>query len=836
MATLQQIEKAMRVANSAYSTATDPVVKADMLSKAKRLAAAYKQQSAAQAMPQVSPAAQQAATAVSRSPAEQANVTAQFGAGGFLGGAGDASTGRAANIVERAMSDVGSTIKGGLETAQESGIVEAVTGDERRAEGVPNLLNGGATFGLGVGDQAKLAASLLVANDQKRQRQAVWNALPGARIVQDKNGFDIVEYEGERAYINGPGLSQQDFAKLMTDAVMLAPVGKAYQASRALPVAGRVAAGLGLGASTGAGLSVGQDIASNAMGDNPTGSDDLTADISGKRALLYAAGGAAGDAAVMGGNRLWKQFGRGGKSTPAQARSTFSQTDPVLNYDELPGPLQDEARKVTRQTTNPQDYVRRIIAANQPAPVRLTAPRAMDPANPEVHRLAQAEAYMARGGNVDYTVARKDAQDALMVNANATKTGDMNNPGLTGAEASRTISGGLNTQRRTEKGVMDDAWNRAREELASARARGAEPTAMGEDADAMLAGLRSELLNDYGYNPASTEYSSTFGVLNRLAPAVDDEGNMAAVKLTDLLTAERELRALSRGTPNSSNTAAGKAAGLLRERIDAMMFSGLLSGDEAILQQFRQAGTLRKQFGDRWEAGDIIERLTARDRKARTNLENPDPDWNLAVTPEEAANVIFGVSSSSLATRPGLRKELVALKGRLGANSQEWNAIQQAAIDRLVIPFKRNDEYGETLSGKMLRDNWLKVRDKNPEVINELFTPQQVKAMDEFTMVADWATRDIRGVGHSADNMTVISSALGNSMYRMATAGMLPRVMKWAGGLPLIGRAIDAWGDRITRRQVLSEVPMERPAAPLGARMPGIAAGAEALGYDRQGQ
>lgn len=798
MATLEQIGRALRNAHNAGDT-----------NAARRLAKAYKEMQAQQQTPQVSSAAQEAAVAVSQSPGQAAveQVNSRFRPGGFLAGAGDAEDNAAARAIE-----------GGIETA-----AQKVTGSDRREEGVPNLLNSGATFGLSPGQQAELAGSLMMANDQERQRRAVWNALPGARITQDESGFDIVEYEGQKAYINGPGLSQQDVAKGVVDAVTLLPVGRAYQGLRSLPAVGRVLGTLGLGGASGAALSAGQDVASNALGDNPTGSEDLTADVSGQRALLYGLGGAAGDAAVLGGNKLVRALSKGNEQIGRQAAQRMN-----IDYDALRPELKAEVNRIAAQAANPEDFARSIRALNLDAPIPLTRARALDPTNPknqqQIRELGQAEVLAERAGLPEAAAARNEVQSALRDNAAILKTGNVDDAGLSVAEQGRRVSGRLTQMRQAEKDAVNNAYDTARAGLNDARRQGTEPRLPRKDAISAIRGVRARLRED-GFT--GTTAPAALREISRLVPPQQPGAKIKSVKLTRIQDAITRLNAMKTGTPTPETVAAGRASRYLQEELDDIVDQGLMDGSEDILSQFRQAAGMRRQFNRRWENKDILDELTRTKSGGSTELN---------VTPEKAVNYIFGTSSTGLKSKPELARNIKSLKARLGAGSQEWDAIRQGAVDKILNPAIRQSDFGDTISGVELRKSWEIMKRENPEVLREIFTPAQYRAMDEFVQVAEWATRQYQGTAHSAANMRAISSALGNSLFRMGTSGMGPRSLKYFGMLPMVGQMWDRIAQDRKIQQMLSTVPIQYLPAPLQARLAGVAVGAEAAGYDRQGE
>lgn len=127
---------------------------------------------------------------------------------------------------------------------------------------------------------------------------------------------------------------------------------------------------------------------------------------------------------------------------------------------------------------------------------------------------------------------------------------------------------------------------------------------------------------------------------------------------------------------SSSDAVEAQAARTARRALDGEIdrLEPAMTGDPASVKAWRSANAARRQFGRNFEGNDLTQRLTDRsvhgDGMANT------------VAAEDASNVILG--TNGVTARPNVVRDLTRIRDTLGANSPEWQALQNEATDRLV--------------------------------------------------------------------------------------------------------------------------------------------------------
>jgi hypothetical protein len=110
-----------------------------------------------------------------------------------------------------------------------SAVGEAITGSERMTpEMVGKELVGRTDIHPQDKKKALALASALMFGNEEEQKGVVESVYPGAKVVQDDKGNDLVELPtGEKVPLNKPGFSFQDFYNLMGTLNIFTPAGKA---------------------------------------------------------------------------------------------------------------------------------------------------------------------------------------------------------------------------------------------------------------------------------------------------------------------------------------------------------------------------------------------------------------------------------------------------------------------------------------------------------------------------------------------------------------------------------------------------------------------------------
>lgn len=109
---------------------------------------------------------------------------------------------------------------------------ESITGSERETEeteGLPEI--GQVDTGLGAGASLKVAAGLLVTNDEEAEMSILRTQIPDIKFRRDKKRNIIITLpNGEEAVLNQPGISFQDVIGFVGDIASFTPAGRVSKA------------------------------------------------------------------------------------------------------------------------------------------------------------------------------------------------------------------------------------------------------------------------------------------------------------------------------------------------------------------------------------------------------------------------------------------------------------------------------------------------------------------------------------------------------------------------------------------------------------------------------
>lgn len=208
---------------------------------------------------------------------------------------------------------------------------------------------------------------------------------------------------------------------------------------------------------------------------------------------------------------------------------------------------------------------------------------------------------------------------------------------------------------------------------------------------------------------------------------LDDIDRLSTPTMRDLFEARQHLSSL-RASPDIQGRAAGSAVRALDTQIEQAAERGIITGDPAVVGQWRAAIAARRQFGRDFEGDDLIAQLTKRTNHggARTT----------AVAPEDASNVALG--RNGVAQRPDLVRDLTRLRDRLGADSPQWSAFRTEAASRVMGRDAGTENYGQALD---------QFRRQSPELANLLFTPEDLAGVATARQAIGGAVADREAVG-----------------------------------------------------------------------------------------
>ena len=247
-----------------------------------------------------------------------------------------------------------------------------------------------------------------------------------------------------------------------------------------------------------------------------------------------------------------------------------------------------------------------------------------------------------------------------------------------------------------------------------------------------------------------------------MAALLDDFDNIAASgDIKSMMDWRAQVSSLNKGAPTVEGAAAKTAIEQFDNRIKDAIDSALLSGDADAVAKWGSAISNYADFASKWKSkGGILNILTEKVGR--------DGQTVLKVAPEQAADTVFSATASGLAAKTGLPRDLITLQRNLP--KEQWDALRQEAFIRLMDTSKGAMRGGETqISGVNFKKAWQNLREKNPGVVNGLFTKEEQNLFSQFADVSARATNTLANTSNTA----------------AAAAGLIQTIASKMGGTPL---------------------------------------------------
>lgn len=257
---------------------------------------------------------------------------------------------------------------------------------------------------------------------------------------------------------------------------------------------------------------------------------------------------------------------------------------------------------------------------------------------------------------------------------------------IRGAGGAR-VSERLNREFDQARSQVNDAYN-------AARAAAPEGAIIAQREKPQIAASLREAVRDYDPQDIAP-----------LTRQLDGFDRLGTLSLRDLYEMRQRVNAVTRTNPNMS----APARAIVRAIDDAIggaVDAGVVTGDPNVVGLWREAIGLRRQMGQRFQGGDAIEALTAREPRGGAMANR--------IAPEDASSTLLG--RNGVAARTNSARDLSRIRDQLGADSPEWRALSDEALSRLMQQDAGRENYGQALQ-RFAREN--------PELANVLFTPQQ---------------------------------------------------------------------------------------------------------------
>ena len=622
----------------------------------------------------------------------------------------------------------------------------------------------------------KIAAGLLLNANQKAQAQIIQAQIPGTEIFKDKFDNLIVHLpDGKSFYLNKPGASLQDFTQTTAQILAYIPgyswamkkAGKSYLKKMFFSgVAGSL-------------TSISQDIATMPLGSK--GIDESRAVLSGIVPIAFE--GALSP--IL--SATWKKI---------MGNPTFTKTiKEIVDGEEVTKVVLNKRGEKAAQaagidtTKINSKFVREFteklsqgeaptVAATQAGAGKFNfkLSKAQAAGDEEGMAMLIEAAKGTYGPEAQVTARNFLKEQGIDIQTSASNLikrfdkGEFNIESI--EEAGQNIVQGLQKKYATASKKVTSAYNLVDKDgifqaeksnidtlLASVSTSLKEATAV---VDTVLtpATIRSQkIIKDFvkKYKPKKPPKDGK--KIKKITPAT----------LTDFIVIKRTLNSLYKTATNNTDRRNVKA--IIKEwekfaddNVDNILFSGDKGGIEAL----KNANKLARKKFELYDINNIkVNGLTINDKAGKVVLKIlNDPD----ITPTKALDYIFGRSNigkldDSLAILRRL-KTIFGVEGKelqkaAGLN-RDFQSLRTGAWERLVRDSSKNGKF----SPKTFSNNWKNLRQKNQDILDELYEPKELQLIDEFVdeVSKTFTPRDLLNASNTASALSRALQAVGRGL------------------------------------------------------------------------
>ena len=633
------------------------------------------------------------------------------------------------------MEQAADTVGGALTDAY-----DFVSGESRREQDLPELPGRFSKYLQGVGE---LFSTMSLARNDAGKADIFRQFYPDAPIRTDKFDNVIVNLEGKDYFLNAPGPSAQDASDLL--------VGTAFELAGA-----RLGGGTGkkflqrtgdvLGTSAGLfGGAVAQDMAAQETGSQQP--------IDYGTAGLVAATGGLSQALAPVVRRMTKSmrnlyrevtgapafFAEGRLTEQGRKALQDGGVDPADVSDTLANYFAREGKNIDPAMGGQglRETARFAEAQTLPVPVPLSRG---DITRGSTDRMYESEALKGSFGEAaskQMAMFRRNQRESVMENVR-----------MMGDDISQTGSG----------------FGAAQRTLADrAVAKKAEINRLYEEADTTTAGVRVKDLTRVGFeldagDAAALVRNSDVATkeLDQFRALYGERGPDEAVFVSELFKWRRGVSTLAGKANNSTDKA---ALGALLRNFDnqakRLVENDLVLGDPFAPKKWLKAVQARRDYANEFESDKFMEKILS------------TTDGALDFTPEEVGRAILA-GGINFKSKQGVAKNLKILKEKLGADSDEFAQIRREVFERIIDTARQKSDIpydaieADMLSGAKLRTSLDKIFKEAPEVMGVLFTPTQIKQMQQLTRVAETISREVRGGANFSNTNAALQASLRN--------------------------------------------------------------------------
>lgn len=606
---------------------------------------------------------------------------------------------------------------------------------------IPSMMD--AQLGFPPAKAAQMTALLATTRSPERLRSGILKIEPDAEFGEDDAGrlFAVlpVYRDGEktgqfsRVYPNEPGLGMVDVMQAAGVVAAATPIGRGLRAV-GLPTTGaRGAAAIG---ATEAAVVEG---ASSQLSDAPFQVTDIPIGAvgAGLGEKLFNVIGSLVSAARRGG--VERVLGPDGQLLPGPA-ALVRQAG--LDPQQVTAGVAAEIQRQARAGVDPGAAAVTAMSRGLPVEVPMTQGQITGRKGQQLSEDMMASGGMGKAAERMMADFRTGQQEALRGNVSAIAEGL--------APGSPPVSRGGGGQLAQEALVAARAGDQARANQLYAQARASGMAAV-EPEEALRITDAARSTYREGFDPITAPKMDQ--LLLRLDEIMENGGDVKALQAWRKQVSN--LRA-----PTADGVEAKAAGDVLRQfdiQLKDAVDNQLLIGDQAAVDAWQNAIRNYAEYASTWKSrGGILNILTEQTTR--------DGQRQLKVAPESAANAIFTMTASGLASKTGLARDLLTLRSQLP--DAEWNALRQEALIRLTDTAEGAFRGGEQqLSGVNFKKAWTTLQRNNPAVVNALFSKVERDTITQFSDVAARAT-------NAAINASNSANAAAGAIQRMATAFM----------------------------------------------------------------
>tara|TARA_R110002051_G_scaffold173910_2_gene244179 strand:- start:975 stop:3257 length:2283 start_codon:yes stop_codon:yes gene_type:complete len=664
----------------------------------------------------------------------------------------------------------------------------------------PELYPGG-NIGIGKGRTGgaafKTSLGLLTSGAHEKDAiNIIKNNLPDAKINQDQYGNTTVALGGKDYYINKPGWSTQDTMSAVFKILGFIGIGnKLGIGNKGVGIGGNMLRAGG----TGGILSVSEDVISQASGAQRSGAlstlglanTDLGIDIpkaaqtaaitsvfQGGADVLFSAipslANALRNTQIKLGATDDSMFGSSGELT-TQGQQILKQLG--VEWNSMTKEFKDRLRNQFVSDKLKPASTEEAVAYAEAQSLPIVVPQTKGTLSGDAERqlledLARKGVY-GEEAKIILQQARIDAEKAITSNM---------------SEIQKIIAGSAPIINRGQGGTAAQAELFAARQSAKSEANKAYDTARDLSAESGTV-LPSNIFKGFG-DDVKTVVTKDHAI-NDLASVKDflkqfkDLGAKdSTVSIRSLFDLRKQLTTKARGGKgDESSVALNKMKIQLDNKIDSLLETALLQGDDIVIKSWRDAIKGYKDYKQKWESGNLMDRLT------RINQQSGNRE--LVVAPESASNYIFNSSNLGFINKANLQRDILKMKENLSPES--WSGMRQEIYLKIINASKTAQKEG--ISGAKLQTNINKVLQDNKPLMSALYTPKEIALLEQFARVAN---RTLNTQKNTSNTGAAQMNALKNMWTNVVAVLGIKNANKWIAAIP----GLKAIGTRYKTSQI----------------------------------